>query len=131
MRLLLDTHCFLWMQATPEKLAPRVRRRLEDPNTELILSAASAWELAIKVELGKLSLPIEVARYVPTRMAQHGIQALPIDIGHALRAAALPPHHRDPFDRLLVAQAQSERIAIVTADHQLEAYDVRVLWAAA
>jgi PIN domain nuclease of toxin-antitoxin system len=131
MKLLLDTHCFLWMVGGSDRIAAKVRRRLEDPTNELLLSAASAWELAIKVALGKLTLPMEPARYVPSRVAQLGLRALPIEIAHALRAAALPRHHADPFDRLLVAQAQIERVAIVTADRQLEAYDVKVMRAEA
>ena len=131
MKLLVDTHCFLWMQAEPDRLAPKVRRRLEDPANELLLSAASAWELAIKVALGKLTLPMDAGRYVPTRVAQLGMRALPIEISHALRAAELPRHHADPFDRLLIAQAQLERVTLVTADRQLEAYDVKILRAEA
>jgi prevent-host-death family protein len=94
------------------------------------LSAASAWEIAIKVGLGKLKLPEPPARYVPARLAEQGMDALPIDHGHALRVAELPDHHADPFDRLLVAQAQLERMTLMTADPQLLAYEVDTLWAA-
>jgi PIN domain nuclease of toxin-antitoxin system len=93
------------------------------------LSAASSWEIAIKVGLGKLKLPQPPARYVPSRLAEQGMTALPVEHAHALRVADLPPLHPDPFDRLLVAQAQIERMTLMTADSLILAYDVETLWA--
>lgn len=127
MKILLDTQVFLWLQAEPEKLSSRTLALLADPANALHLSAASAWEIAIKFALGKLPLPSAPHQYVPSRMATSGLLPLPVAQAHALRAGALPPHHRDPFDRVLVAQAQLEKMALLTADVQLEAYDVRIL----
>jgi PIN domain nuclease of toxin-antitoxin system len=127
MRLLIDTQCWLWMQAEPERFSERMRARLADPGTELLLSAASAWEIAIKYALGKLALPMPPHEYVPSRMQISATTALPVLHSHALRVAALPPHHRDPFDRLIVAQAQLESVAVLTADRGLDAYEIETL----
>jgi PIN domain nuclease of toxin-antitoxin system len=128
-RILLDTQCWLWMQAAPERLSAAAREMIEDPEPQLLLSAASSWEIAIKFALGKLDLPLPPAEYVPSRMASSGVEGLPVDHSHALEVAALPDHHRDPFDRLLVAQARVEKLSILTADRQLEAYEVDLIWA--
>ncbi len=117
------------MQVSPEHFSAEARAILVSPETELLLSAASSWEIAIKHSLGRLPLPEPPAKYVPSRMESSGVEPLPVQHTHALQAAALPLHHRDPFDRLLVAQAQVERVPILTADRQLEAYDVEVRWA--
>src|SRR5882724_9466747 len=106
------------MQAEPERLSARSRRLITNSENELLLSAASAWEIAIKTALGKLRLPEPTAGYVTSRMAEGGIQPLPVLHAHALRVATLPAHHRDPFDRLLIAQAQIEEMPILTADRQ-------------
>jgi PIN domain nuclease of toxin-antitoxin system len=127
MRLLVDTQCWLWMSLAPERFSPRARRIVEDRSHTLYLSAASAWEIAIKHGLGKLRLPEPPAAYVPSRLASLGVHPLAIEHTHALRVSTLPPHHRDPFDRLLVAQAQAEELAILTADRTLRAYDVDVI----
>lgn len=126
MRYLVDTHCWLWLQASPERLAPEVVSELEDPDNELLLSAASSWEIAIKHALGKLALPEPPARYVPRRMTASGSRGLAIEHAHSLRVAELPMHHRDPFDRLLVAQAQLEKLTLLTVDRQFEKYDVEL-----
>ena len=115
------------MRAAPERLAPRTRRLLADPANELLLSAASAWELAIKSALGKVRLPAPLSEYVTSRMAEDGVLALPVRHAHALRVAELPFHHRDPFDRLLIAQAQIEGLSLLTADRELRAYDVAII----
>ena len=127
MRILLDTQIFLWLQAEPDRLSPRTLTLLADRGNALFLSAASAWEIAIKYALGRLDLPQSPGRYVPRRMTDSGILGLPIELAHALRIEALPPHHRDPFDRMLVAQAQIERMPLLSADPQFAAYDVRLL----
>ena len=127
MRVLLDTQCWLWMSLAPERFSARARRLVEARETMLYLSAASAWEIAIKHGLGKLLLPEPPITYVPSRVAALGVQALPIDHEHALRVSTLPPHHRDPFDRLLIAQAQVEDLAILTADPLFDAYDVTTI----
>lgn len=127
MRILLDTHCFLWMHSEPQRLSPRARRLLTDPGNELLLSAASAWEMAIKASLGKLRLPEPVADYVTSRMAEAGVQSLAVEHAHALRVATMPRHHGDPFDRLLAAQADVESLPILTSDRHFRDYGVRVL----
>ncbi len=123
MKALLDTHVWLWMLAAPERLGS-ARRLVEDPRNELLLSAASVWELAIKASLGRLSLPQPAERFVPDRVRRTGVVPLAIEHEHALAAAALPPLHRDPFDRLLVAQARALDVPLMTADAQVLRYDV-------
>lgn len=130
MRILLDTQCWLWMHAEPERFSPSALGVVQDPAVELLLSAASAWEVAIKYALGKLPLPIPPSEYIVSRMARDGTVALPVLHDHAVRVAVLTPHHRDPFDRLLVAQCQAERLRLLTADRQFQPYDVDILWAA-
>lgn len=129
MRYLLDTHCWLWLQASPERLSKEVLALLEDSANDLFFSAASSWEIAIKYALGKLPLPEPPARYVPSRMRISGCGGLPVQHVHAVRVAELPLHHRDPFDRLLVAQAQIEKLVLVTVDRQFEKYDIEVCFA--
>jgi PIN domain nuclease of toxin-antitoxin system len=124
---LLDTHVWLWLQTTPERLSDEVRELLTEPANTLLLSAASSWEIAIKYRIGKLPLPETPAKYVPDRMRLSGVTPLPIEQQHALRVADLPDHHNDPFDRLIVAQAQELGIPIVTADEQLSAYSVDIV----
>lgn len=127
MRILLDTQVWLWMLASPERLAPSARALLVSAENQLLLSAASAWEIAIKHGLGKLTLAAAPSVVVPELMARSGVTALPVLHAHALGVATLPPHHRDPFDRLLIAQAQLERVPVLTADAQFDRYDVEVL----
>ncbi len=127
MKLLLDTQCFLWWFAEPERLSESAIAHITDERNELWLSVASIWEVGIKVALGKLPLPEPAERYIPNRMAQLGAKSLEIRAAHAMRAAALPMHHRDPFDRMLIAQAQVDDMTIVSADKMLAQYDVALL----
>lgn len=129
MRLLLDTHVLLWAHAQRSRIPPSVWELLDDLSNELLLSAASSWEIAVKYAAGRLPLPQPPARYVPERMRNSGIVGLPVDHAHALEVAVLPHHHRDPFDRLLVAQARVEGLPLLTADRRLEPYDVELVWA--
>jgi len=126
-RVLLDTQVWLWMLAAPERLSKRTRALVVSVENELVLSAASAWEIAIKHGLGKLRLPEPPETYIPRLMARTGVSPLPIHHRHALHVASLPLHHRDPFDRLLVAQAQLEGLPILTADPGFRKYDVETL----
>jgi len=128
-RLLLDTHVWLWLQHAPERLGADALRDVEDPGNDVLLSAASSWEIAIKWALGKLPLPAPPDQYVPDRVLTSGVTPLPIQHRHALAVAQLPLHHRDPFDRLLVAQAREEAAVIVTGDRAFAASDVEVRWA--
>lgn len=129
MKVLIDTQCWLWWFLSAHRLGRGARELIASARDPLYLSAASSWEIAIKTALGKLRLPAPPARYVPSRLAEQGMKALPIEHAHALRTADLPPLHTDPFDRLLVAQAQVERMTLMTADPQIVAYDVETLWA--
>ncbi len=129
MTYLLDTHVWLWLLAGSKRIDPGLRSELRDPQTRLLLSAASSWEIAIKWAIGRLPLPEAPAIYVPSRMRRSGVSGLPVAHEHALRVAALPWHHRDPFDRLLIAQAQVESVPIITVDAAFDAYDVSVVHA--
>jgi PIN domain nuclease of toxin-antitoxin system len=131
MTYLLDTHVWLWMLAAPDRIRPDLLEELQDRGTRLLLSVASAWEIAIKWSLGRLPLPKPPARYVPSRMERSGVSGLAVEHVHALRVATLPPHHRDPFDRLMIAQAQVESAPIVTMDPSFDAYDVSMVRASA
>jgi PIN domain nuclease of toxin-antitoxin system len=127
-RLLLDTHAFLWWVNGGEQLTPRARRAVADPANECFVSLASAWEMAIKTSLGKLHLPASPERFVSDQLAANQFRLLAIDLRHASGVASLPFHHRDPFDRLLVAQALAERLAIVSADSVFRRYGVKRVW---
>jgi len=127
LRLLLDTHVVLWMALAPDRLRPDLRERIEDVGTELVFSAASAWEIGIKHKLGKLVLPAPPTEWVARTVRLASLSELDITRAHGLRAADLPLHHRDPFDRLLVAQAQLEGLPLVTADARLASYDVETV----
>jgi len=128
-KYLLDTHCWLWLQVEPERIAARTLDALADSRNEIFLSAASSWEIAIKYSLGKLLLPQPPREYVASRMQRSGTSGLPIQHAHTVQVAELPHHHNDPFDRLLVAQAQCEGLVMVTADERFKAYDVEISFA--
>lgn len=130
MRYLVDTHVWLWMLTAPERIHGRATGVIEDGSSELLLSAASSWEIAIKHAIGRLPLPEAPDTYVPSRIRASGVESLQISHTHALRVAALPRYHDDPFDRLLVAQAQLEGLTVITADSAFDRYDVPVLTAA-
>jgi len=128
MKALLDTHAFLWWITDDERLSPRAVELIGDGANRLFLSAASGWEMAIKAQLGKLELPAPVVAFVDEQLRMNGIESLPILMRHALHVYELPPHHRDPFDRLLIAQAQIEGMPILSSDPQLALYPVEVVW---
>jgi PIN domain nuclease of toxin-antitoxin system len=127
-KLLLDTCTFLWIATEPERVPEAVLERFQDPEVPVFLSAASAWEIALKSALGRLTLPEPPERFVPTCREQHRIEALAIDEESALRVRQLPAHHRDPFDRILVAQALVNGLSIATPDEDVRAYPVQTLW---
>lgn len=127
MRALLDTHVFLWWVLEDERLTRAMRDVIEDGGNDVLFSAASGYEIAYKAADGRLTLPESPQAYVTDRLAANGFDALPIDLGHALGAALLPRIHRDPFDRLLVAQARGEGIPIITGDPVISRYDVETI----
>jgi len=127
MRILLDTHALIWWLNDPPKLSSMAMSVLRNPANTVFVSAAVAWELAIKANLGKFnvsSLVTELRKHI----AEEGFTELPISIGQAVRAGLLPLHHRDPFDRLLAAQAQELNAPILSADKILDRYDIKRLW---
>jgi PIN domain nuclease of toxin-antitoxin system len=124
-KVLIDTQCWLWMNASPERMSAKTRAMLLAPGTERMLSAASIWEIGIKFYLGKLALPVAPADYVPARLATTITSPLAISGTHALRASSLPAHHRDPFDRMIVAQALVEGVPLLSSDIQLDAYGIQ------
>jgi PIN domain nuclease of toxin-antitoxin system len=127
-RLLLDTHAFLWWVEGAPALGRRARAAVSDPDNEVFVSIASCWELAIKLSLGKLRLTHSLERFIPEQLTRNGFALLGLDFRHVARVADLPFHHRDPFDRVLVAQALHDDLAIVSADRVLRKYGVTVVW---
>jgi PIN domain nuclease of toxin-antitoxin system len=123
MKLLLDTHALIWALGDPTKLSPKSRSAIEDPANEIFVSAASLWEIAIKAGDGKLTVPDDLERAI----FAVGFQPLEIRFPHVRRLRSLPLHHRDPFDRILVAQAQHEDLAVVTRDGRIPSYGVHVV----
>jgi len=129
LRVLLDTHAFLaWTSAGGARLTPLARDVIADAETDVLLSAVSGFEIAAKAARGRLDLPEDAGRFVPSRVARHGFHVLPISLEHALRGGMLPDIHRDPFDRILIAQAQIEGLPILTADPMIARYDVETIW---
>jgi PIN domain nuclease of toxin-antitoxin system len=127
MKALLDTHTFLWALAEEGRLSRRAQQIYTGPN-DLWLSAASVWEILIKVRTGKLPMPEPAGPYLVKEMAKNRIELLPIKLDHVLRLESLPAHHRDPFDRILIAQSLEESLPIVTADPQFQKYPVELIW---
>ena len=128
MRVLVDTHVFLWWVEGDRALSAKARNALADPGNECLLSLASVWELAIKISLGKLRLALPVRRYVAEQVAANGFRLLDIGLAHIGRVETLAMHHRDPFDRLLVAQALEEKLPVATADLVFRKYGVKRIW---
>lgn len=128
MKLLLDTATFLWWIADHPALSTRARELLSDGAHDVWFSAVSSWEIVIKAGLGRVHLPEKPERFLPKHLALNQFQVLPVHLRHTLRVAALPALHRDPFDRLLVAQAIVEKLTIVSGDAQLSRYPVSVEW---
>jgi len=126
-KLLLDSHVFIWMHAEPERISRAVQALLTAPETALFLSVVVPWELGIKVLRQRLTLPEPLGDYFTSRVERARMNILPITLHHVLDAVRLPPHHSDPFDRMLVAQARVERLALVSADPEVARYDVELL----
>lgn len=124
MRLLLDTHALIWAARDPERLSGRARSVIADPDNDVAASAVNGWEIAIKRSRGRLIFP----QPDRTMLATLGLTELTVTLDHARELSKLPDHHRDPFDRMLIAQAQHEQLHLVSADRAFDAYDVEVLW---
>jgi PIN domain nuclease of toxin-antitoxin system len=127
-KLLLDTHAFLWWVEGTPALGRRARAAVSNPDNEVFFSIASCWELAIKLSLGKLRLTQRLERFIPEQLTRNGFVLFGVELRHGLRVADLPFHHRDPFDRVLVAQALQDQLAIVSADRVFRKYGVTVVW---
>ena len=128
MNLLLDTHTFLWFIAGSSNLSKKARTLIEDADNQIFLSSASLWEIAIKISLGKLKLVDSFETFIPQQLEVNGIEMLNIAISHTAVVAQLPFHHRDPFDRLLIAQAVAEEMPIVSGDEEFDKYEITRLW---
>lgn len=128
MRVLLDTQAFLWWIANSPELSDVAREIIADERNEPIFSAVSGWEIAMKAGVGKLELPGSPEKFVTGQLSRNDLEVLPIYLSHALRVYALPDHHRDPFDRLLVAQAIVEEMPLLSADPRIARYPVEVVW---
>ena len=128
MRVLVDTHVFLWWVEGDRALPSKARATLADPENECLISLVSAWELAIKAGLGKIKLALPVKRYIVENVAANGFRMLDIEIAHVGRVETLARHHGDPFDRLLIAQALEEDLPVVTADPIFRKYGVKRIW---
>jgi len=128
MNVLLDTHTFLWWIMNDPRLSIQASLLIRSPETIVFVSAASAWEIAIKSQIGKLTLAQPVQPFIPAQIAANGFVDLPISLAHALHTHGLPLHHRDPFDRILVAQPQLEGMPILRADPLLSRYAVELIW---
>ena len=128
MKALLDTNAFLWWLGKKDRLTTQAYAIIQNPENEIFLSVASAWEIIIKARSGKLTLPDSPEQYIPSRVAYYGFELLPIEIKHVLHLWTLAEHHRDPFDRILVAQSQVEQLPIITSDQTIPKYPVQVIW---
>jgi len=128
MKLLLDTHSFIWWANEPEKLSERVLTACEDKKNDLILSVVSVWEMQIKIQLGKLQLRHPLKELVSKQQETNNLQILPITLEHVLALEDLPNHHRDPFDRLLIAQSRKEKLRLVSKDDVFPRYSVKLFW---
>jgi PIN domain nuclease of toxin-antitoxin system len=128
MRLLLDTHTFLWLDGSPERLSPAALAACEDPTNELYLSVVSAWEIQIKHQINRLQLDVPLEEIIQGQQAVNDLHILPVELPHVYTLRQLPLHHHDPFDRLLIAQAKVEQMRLVSADSQFEPYLVEVIW---
>ena len=128
MKVLLDTHAFIWWTVDPVRLGPQANRRCFDPASQLVLSVASVWEMQIKVMLSKLTVHQPLRQMIADQVEQNGLEVLPVKLEHVLRLDSLPSLHQDPFDRLLVAQALAEGWDLISHDPAITQYSVRVIW---
>ena len=124
----LDTHAFLWWITDDPKLSLLVRGIISDGENEIFISAATGWEIAIRSQIGRLKLPDEPRRFILEQLKINGMKSLPIEMRHALHISTLPTYHQDPFDRILIAQAQMEDLPVLSADPEIAKYEVTIIW---
>jgi PIN domain nuclease of toxin-antitoxin system len=127
-KLLLDTHTFIWWDSEPDRLSPQALALCQDRRNILLLSVVSVWEMQIKLQLGKLRLALPLKEIIETQQQTNNIEILPVTLAHVLALENLPVHHKDPFDRLLVAQAMVEGAALVSGDPNIARYAVQIVW---
>ncbi|MGH7452849.1 MAG: type II toxin-antitoxin system VapC family toxin [bacterium] len=128
MKLLLDTHAFIWWDSEPDKLSPTALAAYQDRANTLLLSVASVWEMQIKIQLGKLKLNLPLAEVIEGQRKANNIEILPVMLAHVFALQNLPMHHKDPFDRMLIAQANVENIAVIGNDPAFAQYSIKLLW---
>ena len=128
MNLLLDTHSFIWCSICPEKLSTRASSLILDQSNILFLSFASIWEMQIKLQLGKLRFDMPLSELLAVQQKINAIQLLPLELAHIWTLGSLPPHHRDPFDRMLIAQSIASQMPILSVDSALDSYSIQRLW---
>lgn len=128
MKVLFDTHAFLWWADEPDRLSTKASEIIQDKRNVLILSLASVWELQIKIQLGKLELKMPLGDLIASQQQKNRVRLLPVKLPHILALATLPSHHRDPFDRILIAQARTESVVLISHDPEIAQYPVQVIW---
>lgn len=128
MKLLLDTHAFIWWDSEPDKLSAQALALCQDRRNILLLSVASAWEIQIKLQLGKLQLRLPLASVIEGQQQTNNAEVLPVTLDHVLALSSLPDHHKDPFDRLLIAQANVEDAVLISSDPVFAKYPVKLAW---
>jgi PIN domain nuclease of toxin-antitoxin system len=128
MSMLLDTNVFIWLNDSPQQIPQQIITLLADPDNDLFFSLVSAWEMQIKIQLGKLNLQDSLPKILMTQQSENNLQILPIQLEHIWALEGLPNHHRDPFDRLLIAQAMATDMPIVSADSIFDQYPIQRLW---
>lgn len=128
MKLLLDTHAFLWWVTDTPRISGPAHEAIANPENDILVSAVSGWEIVIKAALGRLQLPGPPPEFIPEQLGKNDFGVLPVSMQHALEVSQLPLHHQDPFDRMLIAQARSDGVPLVSGDAAVGAYDVDILW---
>ena len=128
MKLLLDTHVFIWWDSNPAKLSKKTLALCSDPGNTLFLSVVSVWEMQIKMQLGKMKLAFPLQDIIREQQKENGLQIIPVELAHVLSLQSLPAHHKDPFDRLLIAQARAESAVLVSKDKTFLKYQMDIAW---
>ena len=128
MKYLLDTHAFLWFVSDDNRLSPRARSTINNNHNEIYFSAASAWEMSIKIRLGRLTIEEELEPFIVKQLAENNFSTLPITIFHSIYTSKLPYIHKDPFDRMIIAQSKVENMSLISKDKNIKKYKVPIVW---